>query len=176
VKIKFQVALLAFMLVLANGAKAVEVGDKAPPFRVISGDDKVMTLDALKGKAVLLIYETRNVIEKNRAAKEALKNWHRELSPELQAAFVSIPVANCSSAGFFKGMWKKGLRDNTGKEGLTIYGDWDGRMRSDYGFADRDSNFMVLDQDGTVRYKISGLISDTDLQNIIKLLNQLVGG
>ena len=175
-KIKFQVVLLAFMLLLANGAKAVETGDKAPPFRIVSGDDKVMTLDALKGKVVLLFYETRSVIEKNRNAKEALKDWYHGLSPSLQAAVISIPVVNCSSAGLFKGMWKKGLRDSTGKEGLTIYGDWDGRMRVDYGFADRESNFMVLDKDSTIRCKKSGLIEDADLQNITKLLNQLVGG
>ncbi|MFH0801724.1 MAG: YtfJ family protein [bacterium] len=175
-KIKFQAALLAFMLLLANGAKAVEEGDKAPPFRIVSGDDQVMTLEALKGKVVIFFYETRDVAEKNRAAKEVLKSRYRALDPSLQSTVVSVPVVNCSSAGLFKGMWKRGLRDASKREGMTVYGDWDGRMRSDYGFADRESNFMVLDKDGTVRCKKSGLISDADLQDIIKQLDQLVGG
>ncbi len=174
-KIKFQVFMLAFMLLLACAGEALEPGDKAPSFRVVSGEDKVMTLESLRGKAVILIYETRGTVEKNRAAKEAFKKWCRDLSPDVQAAVISTPVVNCSSAGLFKGMWKKALRDNSAKEGLTIYGDWDGRMRADYGFADGDSNFMLLDKDGTVRYGKSGLISDAELQNMTKLLDQLAG-
>jgi predicted transcriptional regulator len=174
-KIKFQVAILAFILLLANGAKAVETGCAAPPFRVISGDDQVMTLDALKGKVVILFYETRDTAEKNRTVKEVLKSKYRALDPSLQAAVISVPVVNCSSAGLFKGMWKKGIRDASKREGMSVYGDWDGRMRVEYGFADRESNFMILDKDGTVRCKKSGLISDTELQDIIKLLDQLIG-
>jgi hypothetical protein len=50
-----------------------KVGGNSPFLKVKSGDDKELTLDMLKGKVAVILYETNEVTEKNRALKEALK-------------------------------------------------------------------------------------------------------
>ena len=56
------------------------VGSKPRFFKVKSGDDKELTLDMLKEKVAVILYETKEVIEKNQALKEALKKLGRDVN------------------------------------------------------------------------------------------------
>ena len=151
-----------------------KVGKKAPFFSVKSGDDKELTLDMLKGKVAIIFYETKEVVEKNRALKEALKKLGRDESYR-SAASVAVAVADCSGAFWpFTRIWRNKLVENSKKEGLTIYGDWDGKMSSDYGMKPDESNVIVVDGEGVIRYFKAGEIDSQGIDELKELLATLV--
>jgi len=150
-----------------------KVGEKAPFFRVKSGDDKELTLDMLKGKVAVIFYETKEVVEKNRAVKEALKKLGRDESYP-SGISVAVAVVDCSGAFWpFTRIWRSKLVENSKKEGLTIYGDWDGRMSSDYGMKPDESNVIVVDAGGIVRYRKAGEIDRPGIDELKELLREL---
>lgn len=87
-----------------------------------------------------------------------------------------LPVFNCSkvswSTSFF---WKDGLRSNSARVGITIFGDWDGRMFRSYNIVDNESNVVMIDKAGIIRYFYAGKIDEERFQQIKSLLAELVG-
>ena len=60
--------------------------------------------------------------------------------------------------------------------GITLYGDWDGRVAKDYQMKDDESNFLIIDRKGIIRCVSFGRITDEQFQDIEKLLDILVNG
>jgi len=144
---------LCLCLLWAPGALALEQGQIAPAFVVESGEEKPLNSETLRGKAVTLFYEARDAVEKSRPLKDELTKFYKEQPPEIQKRVARITVIDCSGASWpFKGFWRDGLIDAGKKEGLTIYGDWDGKMRAAYGLPEDGTSFAVLGPDGKVLY------------------------
>jgi len=141
---------LCFLLglsTLSAGANP-KLGKKAPFFKVKSGDDKELTLDMLKGNVAVIFYETKETVEKNRTLKEALKKLGRD-EDYPSGRLVAVAVVNCSGAFWpLTRIWRSKLVENSKKEGLTIYGDWDGKMSLDYRLKPDESNVIVVDSEG----------------------------
>ncbi|MDD5680561.1 MAG: redoxin domain-containing protein [Candidatus Omnitrophica bacterium] len=150
---------------------AAIVGKDAPYFRVTSGSDEVLTLDMLKGKIVVIFYETKDTKEKNRALKEELNAFYADQPPEAQEGIAKIAIIRCSS--FLPTIWRRSLRENSKKEGIIIYGDWDGSMEKNYDMAADESNFLIIDKSGVVRYVRADVIPEEDFPIIKKILNEL---
>ena len=167
--------VIVFLLVFCSVASSAEVGMSAPSFSVKSGDGQTLTLDAVKGKVISLIYETKEVVEENRKLKTALRQFRSE-NPELvRDNLVSVPVINCSSASWaITKIWQFKLKENSQKEGLTIYGDWDGRMFADYGMKDKTCNVLLIDKKGIIRYTMVGRVPDEEIPQIIDLLKTIL--
>ena len=68
---------------------------------------------------------------------------------------------------------KKRLRQKSVKEGLIVYGDWNGRMKRHFGFRDEVSNFLIIDRKGIIRYYHSGRVSENSYGKIKNLLHKL---
>ncbi|HPO45070.1 MAG TPA: redoxin domain-containing protein [Spirochaetota bacterium] len=151
------------------------VGNPAPDFKVMSGDNKALALSDIKGKTAVLFYESKNAVEQNRKLKTALNGFYDRQPDGIKAGIARIAVIDCKGV-LFGGAWKKNLRDNSAKEGMTIYGDWDGKMSADYMAKEGASNFIIIDRDGTVRYSASGRIEDGEIGAIEGLLKGLAGG
>jgi len=169
--------VVAAVLIALSGSwtPSAEVGARAPFFRVKSGDDKELTLDMLQGKVISLIYESREVVEKNRKLKDALKAFFHQQPNSANALVERVAVVNCSSASWpIIKLWRHKLKENSEKEGIIIYGDWDGKMLADYGMNDNESTYVIIDQEGIIRYFVSGHIEDEEIQNIITLLANLM--
>lgn len=151
------------------------LGKKAPSFKIVSGDGKELTLDKVKGKIVVIFYETREVVEKNRELKRSLGTFFRQQATGTPDLLVSVSVIDCSSAFWpLTRIWKSKLVENSKRERVTIYGDWDGRMRADYNMKENDSNIVVLDTAGTVRYFKSGKVDAAGIDEIEDLLKGLI--
>ena len=164
--------LLGLFVPIASG---IELGADAPFFRVKSGDGKELSLDMLQGKVISLIYETREVVEKNRPLKEALKAFFHQQPHAINEQVKRLPVINCSSAsGLIIKLWQHKLKENSKEEGITIYGDWDGKMLAVYGMKDNESNYVLIDKKGIIRYFASGQIEDEETKNITTLLEKLI--
>jgi alkyl hydroperoxide reductase subunit AhpC len=155
-------------------AESLKIGTEAPSFEVKSGNDKILTLDMIKGKVTVIFYETKGVVEKNRKLKDELNKFYDEQPDAIKELIVKLPFINCSSAFWpFTGIWKSKLRENSKKEGMTIYGDWDGKMFSDYKMKDKESNVVIIDKKGIIRYFVSGKVEDKEINEIKELLKEI---
>lgn len=154
-------------------AEGLKVGIPAPDFKVISGNGEELTLDVLKGKVAVLFYETKNTVEQNRRLKNNLNIFYANQSSPYKKEILRIGVINCQGV-LFKSAWEKGLRDNSLKEGITIYGDWDGKMFASYQVKQDISNIIIIDREGIVRYYASGQVEDKDIVMIEELLKGLL--
>ena len=166
---------LAALRIPCYAAGGTLTGNPAPDFKVISGDNKTLTLNDIKGKTAVLFYESKNALEQNRKLKAALNGFYDRQPDGIKAGIARIAVVDCKGV-LFSGAWKKNLRDNSVKEGMTIYGDWDGKMSADYMAKEGASSFIIIDKGGTVRYSASGRIEDGDISAIEGLLKSLAGG
>ncbi len=52
------------------------------------------------------------------------------------------------------------------KAGYTVYGDWDGKMRDDNKFLRNESNFALINKDGSITYLTHGLIEEREISYI----------
>jgi predicted transcriptional regulator len=174
-------ALLTGMLALCLAAPAAVpsplVGREAPYFRVESGDGRVLDTGMLRGKVVVMFYEARDCLAKSRPLKKALNAFYNEQRKEEQELILRVPVINCTAAVWpFRGIWKRELVQNSKRVGMTVYGDWDGEMRTSFGMKGDDTNLVILDKKGRVRYFHTGVIAgDGEGVNVLKkLLKALV--
>ena len=151
--------------------ETLKVGTAAPPFKVKSGCGKILSLDMIKGKVIVLFYETKDVVEKNRKLKDELNKLYDTLPDTAKEFIVKLPIINCRGAFWpFTIIWRNKLIENSKKEGITIYGDWDGRMFIDYKMKDRESNVIIIDKNGIIRYVAFGKVRDEESSKIKELL------
>ena len=169
-------ACLLVMLFGPCTAASIDVGTKAPFFSVKSGDGKELTLDMLKGKVAVIFYESKEVVEKNRGLKNALNKLERDKIIPADRS-MGVAIVDCSGAFWpFTRIWKGKLKENSKKEGLTIYGDWDGKMARAYSMNRNESNVVLIDADGVVSYFHAGKIDDGGINRIEQLLKQMTAG
>lgn len=149
-------------------------GKPAPDFQVESGDNQPLSLDMLRGKVIVLFYESRHVIKKNIELKNELKRLYREQPPNIQRDIFRLVVIDCSEAIWpTLPIWKSKLREHSRKEGFPIFGDWTRRMYGDYRMAPDESNFLIIDKQGVIRYAAAGKIDRSKFDKIIGLLQNL---
>ena len=123
-----------------------------------------------------IFYETREpaVLERNRGLKKTLNDFYFSQPEAIRTRVARIAAINCSSAfPLFKGVWKGKLSDHSTNEGLTVYCDWDGSFAKAYGTVDDESNFLIVDRKGTVRFSRSGKIAEREFDGIKQLLESL---
>jgi cytochrome oxidase Cu insertion factor (SCO1/SenC/PrrC family) len=112
-------------------------------------------------------------VEKNRALKEELNIFFQNQPDAVKDLIVRLPVIDCTGAFWpFKGKWRDNLTENSGKEGIIIYGDWDGDMLEDYRLVEDDSNVILVDQKGNIRYFYSGLVPAEEIKKLKTLLSE----
>lgn len=155
-------------------AAYLSVGEPAPFFSVESGDEENLTLDMLRGKVIILFYETREVVRKNREFKDYLKSLYNGLPEAVQENVFRLVVINCLDASFAtRPIWRTKLREASERQGMTIYGDWTGDMLSNYQLQDDESNFLVIDKNGIIRYMATGLIEKDQFEKLKEMLLNL---
>ncbi len=151
------------------------LGKPAPFFSVQSGDNKTLILNALKGKVSVIFYETRGTSRKNSDVKDRFNKLYDRQSADTKQAIARVPVIDCSRVAWpMSLLWRESLRYHSKRVGITLYGDWDGRMAKDYRMKEDESNLIILDRRGVVRYVSQGLVSDEEFLNIEGLLDRLV--
>ncbi len=153
------------------------VGREAPHFRVESGDGRVLDKGMLRGKVVVLFYESKDSLAKSRPLKKALSAFYNEQRKEEQELILRVPVINCTAAVWpFRGIWKRELVENSKRVGMTVYGDWDGKMAISFGMKSDDTNLVIMDKKGRVRFFHTGVVTGEGegVNGLKKLLKDLV--
>ena len=174
-KTRWSVLILALVLLWAPAALALDKGQVAPAFKVESGEEKTLDSASLKGKVVTLFYEVRDAVEKSRPLKDELNIFYKAQPKDIKEYVSRVVVVDCSGASWpFKGLWRDGLIDAGKKEGLTVWGDWDGKMRAAYGFPQDGTSFLIIGPQGKVRYLAmdASQLEGKDFQKIQDVLIQ----
>lgn len=153
----------------ALGADLLKTKDAFPAFSITSGAGQVLTEADIKGKVTVLFYEWKSAVEDNRPLKNALNEFYADQPEALKKDIEKIAVVNCDGV-IFTGIWKSALRSTSVKEGLTIYGDWDGKMAEALGVKPNTSSVFILDKEGIVRYAACGKMGDSEIAAIKSLL------
>lgn len=168
-------ASITFFALCSYSEEIPKVGSKAPDFNVESGDGKTISLDALKGKVIVLFYDSRDTTNRDAQLREALNKFYDAQSGERKYSCFKLVVINCTAAFFpIDLIWKKKLVEASNSKKMDIYGDWDGKFALDYGLNLDDSNIVIIDKNGIIRYYSRVEISDkNEINKIITLLNEI---
>ncbi len=168
----FFLAVIFSLFSLVSFSENELLGTQAKEFTVRSGDNKELSLSDVKGKVIILFYESKDTTEKNRKLKTELDKFYDEQPAAIKNEVVRLAVVSCKNV-IFSGAWKSSLRENSQKEGLIIYGDWDGKMALAYRAKGSDSNFFIIDKRGVIRYYNYGSIDEAEIVKIKSLLKEL---
>ncbi|MFP3867356.1 MAG: YtfJ family protein [Desulfobacteraceae bacterium] len=134
-----------------------------------------MTLDMVKGKVIVLFYETKEVIKKNKQLKDSLNDFYFSQPEAIQSEVVRLVVINCTDANWpTSRIWKNKLHQSSQRQNLTIYGDWSGQMLADYQMQDNESNFIIIDKQSIIRFIKTGKVEAKLIPEIKEFLLQLV--
>jgi hypothetical protein len=108
----------------------------------------------------------------NRPFKRAvLQRWRQSDS----SSPAIVPVINCFSFfGFARSICANRVAAAAKKENLIIYTDSDGRMFNDFKITDDQSNILILDKKGLVRFAHAGRLDDAGVQAAVQLIERLV--
>ncbi len=159
-----------------TGAQAIlGTGEPAPSFSLVSGDNQKLTLDMLIGKIVVLFYATRDTVHVNDDLQHYLDALYNTQPKNIQNQIVRLLVVNAMEATDITA-WKEKLIETSANLKITCYGDWTGDMFTAYRMRDNDSNFIVIDKRGIVRFAASGRVDNSRFEAIKKLLLELVAG
>jgi predicted transcriptional regulator len=168
-------ALLVWILAPTGAQAILGTGEPAPSFSLVSGDNKKLTLDMLRGKVVVLFYATRDTIQVNDELQNYLDTLYAAQPQNIQSQIFRLLVVNAMEATAVT-TWKEKLNETSAKLKVTIYGDWTGGMFAAYRMRDNDSNFIIIDKKGIVRFAASGKIANRRFEAIKKLLLELATG
>ena len=168
-------ALLIWSLVPTGAQAILGTGEPAPSFSLVSGDNKKLTLDMLRGKIVVLFYATRDTVHVNDDLRKFLDTLYATQPKHIQDQIFRLLVVNAMEATSLTA-WKKKLIETSLKLKITIYGDWTGDMFTAYRMRDNDCNFIIIDKKGIVRFAASGRIGKPRFEGIKKLLLELATG
>ena len=168
-------ALLVWSLVPTAAQAILGTGEPAPSFSLVSGDNKKLTLDMLSGKIVVLFYATRVTVNVNDDLQHYLDALYDTQPKNIQNQIFRLLVVNAMEATDLTA-WKEKLRETSAKLKITCYGDFTGDMYAAYRMRDNDSNFIIIDKRGIVRFAASGRIDNSRFEAIKKLLLELVAG
>jgi len=163
------IPLTVLSLAIFAHAAGFEAGSPAPYFKVISGGNEELELKDIKGKVAVIFYETKDTVEQNRRLKDELDGFYDMQPGRIKRLILRVPVINCKGV-IFSDAWKNNLRESSRKEGITIYGDWDGKMFFSYGIKDKESNLIIIGTDGIVKYCSAGIVEEKDFDKIKDLL------
>jgi alkyl hydroperoxide reductase subunit AhpC len=167
--------LLAWSLGPTGAWAILSTGEPAPSFSLVSGDNKKLSLDMLRGKIVVLFYATRDTVHVNDDLQHYLDTLYENQPQNIQNQVFRLLVVNAMEATSLTA-WKEKLMETSAKLKITIYGDWTGGMFAAYRMRDNDSNFVIIDKKGIVRFAASGRIDSSRFEAIKKLLLELATG
>ena len=100
-------ALLVWSLVPTGAQAILGTGEPAPSFSLVSGDNKKLTLDMLRGKVVVLFYATRDTVEVNDDLQHYLDTLYAAQPQNIQNQIFRLLVVNAMEATVFNNLERK---------------------------------------------------------------------
>ena len=172
-------AVLLFLLVAtavpAASAGPPAAGDPCPAFTLRSGRRGVLQSSSLRGRVLVITYETREVTKKNSAFKNRVLEYYFSV-PDRSSLMAPLPVINCHKyIGPVKTICTQSVLKESASHSIPIYDDRDGKMFRDFCMQDDESNVIIIDRQGIILYRRAGLLSRQDIDAAMVLIQTLVG-
>lgn len=154
----------------------VKEGASAPNAKVEDADGKVLQMQTLKGKPILIVYEDRDSSKQNQALKDDLAKL--AAGDKYKTTIALAAIADVSSYDWWpaKGFVKDAIKEESKKQKTTIYCDWDGGFRKAYGIKRGVSNIILVGRDGKVLFAVEGAMSADSRKRLVSLLGDQVNG
>lgn len=169
---------IAFLFLYPPFGSALRVGDTIPAFTVIfpgEREDEILTEKDLYGKVTVLFYDSRHTAPTNNDLKYAIQDFQKAHPPD-PAPLEIVQIIDASSANIFtRTIWKRKIRENAKRYGVPIYADWTGAMRRDLALSPKESNILIIDPEGTVRFVHRGNLKGEDRERLFAVLRTLMG-
>lgn len=168
------VVLVLFALVgLGSASDALALprpGTQAPRARVQDTEGRVVRLDRLRGKPVLIVYESRESSEQNQALKDRLSRLAR--GDRYRGKVHLLPIASVESFDYFpiRGFVEDSIASESERIGATIYCDWDGSFRRALSLRPQLSSVVLVARDGRVVFAYEGALTRRAQDRLIELL------
>ncbi len=167
--VKFLFSLLSFSMFVFP-LFASEIGETIPPFTVTAATGEELSAEDLLGSISVIFYDTRHTAHLNNHLKHHLASYRDEHLPLLEKMHI-IQIIDASSANFLtRSIWKRKLREQSRKYGVTIYADWKGELRDTLGLSKKKSNIVVVDPRGRIRFIHQGNPQGRERELLFELL------
>jgi predicted transcriptional regulator len=169
-------AALATALIPTSTFALVKEGASAPNAKVEDADGKVLQMQSLKGKPILIVYEDRDSSKQNQPLKDDLAKLAS--GDKYKKTIALAAIADVSSYDWWpaKGFVKDAIKEESKKQKTTIYCDWDGGFRKAYGIKKGVSNIILVGRDGQVLFAVEGAMSADSRKRLVSLLGEQVNG
>lgn len=164
-------------LLVAHQALALpKEGDAAPNARIEDADGRAVELKSWKGKPILIVYEDKESAKQNQDLKADLAKLAK--GDRYKASVALAAVADVSAYDFWpaRGFVKDAIREESRKQGTTIYCDWSGSFRSAYSMRRGVSSVILVGKDGRVLFAADGAIGAPDRKRLVDLLRKQIEG
>ena len=153
-------------------ASPLKVGDVSPGFEVYGEKSVPLNSSSLKEKVLIITYETKDVVDKNKKFKDRVLDCLS--GDDTRSTVAIVPVINC-----FKYTWLfdkyciTKVQENARTLGMRLYDDRKGTMYNDFNIRDNESNVIIVDKKGVVSYRKAGRLNDTEINDVMKLIQKL---
>lgn len=167
----------ALALCVAGHAEAgPSLGAPRPDVRLVDAWDRALSLGALAGKPVLVLYEDKASTTQNLALKQELSELAKGGKYKSRIGLVAIADLSAYDYWPVKGFVKDAVRDESHKQGLPIYCDWNGEARRTMGLVPGVSNVVLYGPNGRVRFSRSGPLTSDERRALIEQLRGFADG
>lgn len=144
------------------------VGANAVDFSLPTTAGRERSLSQLRGKAVVLFYETRGTISQNQHVKDAMG---ARLNRERALANRITLIASCNVAEY--NSWpsqyfaREAISAVARSQRIELWLDWNRTLISRLGLRDGVSNIVLFDRGGVLRERHAGRIADAQVGALI---------
>ena len=151
-------------------------GEVAPNAHLEDADGRSLDIKNLKGKPILIVYEDKDSAQQNQVLKDDLSKLAK--GDRYKSAVALAAVADVSSYDFWpvKGFVKDAIREESKKQGTTIYCDWNGSFRSTLKLRRGVSNVVLVGKDGRVLFAAEGAVPAPERKRLVSLLRAQIEG
>lgn len=168
--------LLAVWLGVTSALALPAVGEMGKNVDLEDADGKVIKLEALVGKPILLVYEDKESTKMNQPFKDELSKLAKGDKYRDKVALAAVADLTAYNYWPVKGFVKDSIREESKKLGTTIFCDWTGHVQVSYAFRKKTSSIVLLNKQGRVIFASEGKMSAEQRKQAIDLLRAEVEG
>ena len=163
-------ALIMALGVSGTAFAVPEVGSARRDTTLLDAWERTVPLSQFDGMPLLFIYEDKGSATQNTDLKAELSTLAK--GDRYRKTIALVAVADVSDYDFWpaKGFVKDAIRDESRKQGIVIYCDWDGSLRRKLDLNHRASNVVLYGRDGRVLFSRAGTLSRDERGELIRLL------
>jgi len=163
-------ALIMALGVSGTALAVPEVGSARRDTTLLDAWERSVPLSQFDGMPLLFIYEDKGSATQNTDLKAELSTLAK--GDRYRKTIALVAVADVSDYDFWpaKGFVRDAIRDESRKQGIVIYCDWDGSLRRKLDLNHRASNVVLYGRDGRVLFSRAGTLSRDERGELIRLL------